>query len=132
MKTIEILNNAKKNGIISEREILLLKRRKNNGEEFDESIFWDGEIMTDENQAKKGYNFLINQWKTSRGLERKNNPFGYREQDAINSFVGFRFVGFHDLSKYDQNAFYVPIYECIGNNASFQYYYYNGVVNIIG
>lgn len=38
-KTVAILKEVKRKKVITERQIQLLTRRKNNGEKFDESMF---------------------------------------------------------------------------------------------
>ena len=75
-------------GYLTEREILLLKARLNRGEDVDLSAIYssDGFAITEE-QTKKGYDWLMNQWKTPRGVERKNNPFGFREEDILDNFI---------------------------------------------
>jgi hypothetical protein len=130
MKTEKLIQEIAKNGVITEKEILLLKHRKNNGEKFDESFSWDGEILLTAEQNKKGIEFLLNLWKTPIGVERKNNPFGYCEQKVLETFENFRFIGFYDAGNYSR-SFYVPLYECNGEEGSFEYYYSGGEVNIV-
>ena len=131
MKTEDLIKAISENGVIAEKEILLLNRRKNNGEKFDESFSWDSEILLTEDQNKKGIEFLLNLWKTPKGVERKNNPFGYREQKVLETFENFRFIGFYDAGNY-HHSLYIPLYECNGKEESFEYYYSNGKVHIIG
>tara|TARA_R110002110_G_scaffold62000_3_gene173516 strand:- start:221 stop:1066 length:846 start_codon:yes stop_codon:yes gene_type:complete len=72
---------------------------------------------------------MLSLWKTPTGKERKNNPFGLREQDALENFEYFTLDGFKNIGRsYD---FYVPIYGVTGTDSYFQYYY-DGEVNIIG
>lgn len=130
MKTSQIIEKALKTGIIPESEILLLKRRKNNGEKFDESFSWDNEIKCDEDQNKKGISFLKNEWKTQNGKERKNSPFGYREKDVLENFTHFEFLGFYDNGNWS-HSYYIPVYRCCSSTGSFEYYY-DGKVQIIG
>lgn len=90
----------------------------------------DNPLSISEEQTQKGLESLIDQWKSKTGKERKNNPFGYREQDALTTFERFELAGFYDIGN-SYHSFYVPIYNCIGKDSSFQYYY-NGEVQIIG
>lgn len=129
--TETILKSVRKSGIISENEMNLLKLRKNKGEKFDESIFWDGDITITPDQFRKGISYLRNLWKTPTGKERAGNPFGYREQLALEQAKSIRLVGFHDAGNW-LNSFYVPLYEVQGTTADFQYYVSGGKVNIIG
>lgn len=131
MKTAELLQQIETANQITEAQILLLKNRMNKGESIDVSFIWDGEIMLTPEQNKKGIDFLRNLWKTPKGVERKNSPFGYREEQVLETFTHFELRGFHDVSRYGQNPFYLPLYVCCGESGSFEYYY-NGTCNIIG
>ena len=131
MKTTEILSEIEKTGKATEQQILLLKRRMNDGEKIDVSYIWDNCPELTPEQNDKGIKFLLNLWKTPAGKERKNSPFGYREEDVLESFTHFELAGFYDCSKYGQNPFYLPLYNCCGTNGVFQYYY-NGKLNIVG
>lgn len=130
MKTTDLIKNIEEKGIITEREILLLKRRANNGD-IDAANFYPGSekvIEVTDEQSEKGFKWLYNLYKTPAGKERKNNPFGYREMDILDNYNGerFTFVGFYD----DLNRFrscYIPIYELNGME-----YYYNGEIHIVG
>lgn len=130
MKTEQLLEQIEKTQEITEQQVKLLQQRLNNGEAIDLSLIWDGEIKLTPEQNKKGIEFLLNQWKTPRGIERKNNPFGYREEHVLETFTHFELRGFHDVSRYGQRAYYLPLYVCCGDGA-FEYYY-NGTVNIVG
>lgn len=130
MKTTDLIKSIEGKGIITEREILLLKRRANNGDR-DAANFYPGSekvIEVTDEQSEKGFKWLYNLYKTPAGKERKNNPFGYREMDILDNYNGerFTFVGFYD----DLNRFrscYIPIYELNGME-----YYYNGEIHIVG
>ena len=84
-------------------------------------------------QAQKGYDWLMNLYKTPHGLQRKNNPFVYREEEALDSGIkGFTYDGNFNAG----NAYmdwYTPMYTFIGNNGTcFQYYVAGGKIMIIG
>lgn len=130
MRTIDLIKNIEEKGIITEREILLLKRRANNGDS-DAANFYPGSdriIEVTDEQSEKGFKWLYNLYKTPKGKERKNNPFGYREMDILDNYNGerFTFVGFYDAGN-RFNSYYIPIYELNGME-----YYYNGELNIVG
>ena len=131
MKTEKIIEKVLACGVILESEISILKRRKNAGQKFDESFFWDNEIKLSPKQDKKGIDFLMNKWKTPAGRERKNNPFGYREQKILENFTHFEFIGFYDNGRYGFPS-YIPLYRCCSNDNFFEYYCCNGDVEIIG
>ena len=133
--TKQVLADIKRSGVIEEREMNLLKNRLNNkGEGY--KLINDFDFAGEETQikgtyAKKGLKWLNNLYKSPTGKERKNNPFGYREQLTLETFDGFYFDGFFDAGNMF-NSFYVPIYTVAGDNNSFQYYMAGGKIEIIG
>ena len=130
MKSNDLVLNASKLGFITEKEINLLKKRINSGEEIDMTPVYNSEIILDNSQSAKPLSFLINLWKTKKGNERKSNPFGYREKSVLENFSKFIFKGFYNVGIY--NNFYVPIYQCCSEKGSFEYYYWRGEINITG
>lgn len=125
-----LVKNVTDNGIITEQELKLLLKRLNNGEKIDVSLIWDNHLKLTDEQNKKGFVSLWNHYKTPSGAERKNNPFGYREQEILEDFTDFELIGFYEAGNYGRN-YYLPLYSCNGANNSFEYYY-NGKVNIVG
>ena len=73
---------------------------------------------------------MLNQWKTPKGAIRKNNPFGTREMEALNSLKYIEFVGFHNSNWFSR--FYVPVYSVVGTKGYFDYYVSGGKINIVG
>lgn len=131
MKTNEIIAKIASSHIITEREISLLKRRANNGEDINGiyDIMDNADIEVTDEQSAKGFAWLWNLYKTPLRKERKHNPFGYREMDILENYKGERFTfrGFYDTgNRRFQNL--LPIYEIGG----MEYYVYNGEINIIG
>ena len=135
---VKVLDEIKENGVITENQINLIKRRLNSGKddsELDDLLEYinDNSPKLSNEQNKKGYEFLMNLWKSPTGKERKNSPFGYREESVLENFEYFELAGF--LSFYGLGS--IPIYNVIGKSSntsfsgSFQYYY-DGKVNIIG
>lgn len=127
----KIISEIVISGIATEQQINLICRRLNAGEKIDLSEIWDHPANLTPEQNKKGIQFLKNLWKTPTGAERKNNPFGYREEKILDNFTGFELAGVYDAGNY-HSSFYVPLYNCCGDNNAFQYYYSNGKVNIVG
>lgn len=126
--TQEIMREIENRGMITEREILLLKKRANAGDK-DAADFWpENEIECTPEQSAKGFAWLKNLYKSPRGVERKNNPFGYREMNIIDNYAGenFTFKGFYDAGRYGFHN-YVPVYEVGGME-----YYNCGGIQIIG
>lgn len=73
-------------------------------------------------QAEKGLTWLKDKWKTPRGVERKNNPFGRREEYVLENFSHFSLVDFYDAGR-NGWAFYLPVYRVHAKDgASFDYY----------
>ena len=99
-KTDVILKDVKKYHKISEAEINLLTRRKNNKEKFDDSVFWDEEVYVSKDQFKKALKWLMNKYKTPTGKERANNPFGYREQLALETAEAMTIHGWYDAGHF--------------------------------
>jgi hypothetical protein len=128
--------NIMETNTITEKEINLIKLRLNN-DKVDEATqevidyIWDNSPQLTPDQNKKGIDYLRNLWKSPTGKERTNNPFGYREQDALETFEYFELRGFYDAGN-RYRKFYVPLYTCVGADSNFEYAFYNGEVNILG
>lgn len=128
-------------GKIEEREIISMRSFMHKSKENARFIFdamndyrdtnQDQNLSLSPDQNQKGYDFLMNCWKTPRGIERKNNPFGYREQAILENFSHFELKGFYNAGNAYRN-FYLPLYECISKDGNSFEYYYNGEVNIVG
>ena len=123
-----------KKGYLTEREILLIKRRLNHNKATTgevNTIFDKGGIRITTTQELKGLNWLNDQWKTPTGVERKNNPLGYREQEALKTFQRFELTDFYDAGNSYFHS-YQPVYSVIGKQNSFDYYVAGGEMHIIG
>lgn len=128
--TIKVIEQIEQRGYITEREVLLLKNRFGRGvkEANIEDI-----IRISEEQKLKGLKWLRNIYKTPKGKERKNNPFGYREQrilDAPDHEIKCYIIGFYNIGGYID--FYVPIYRYEHDEYHFDYYVACGECIIIG
>jgi hypothetical protein len=92
---------------------------------------YEGTKLTDE-QSQKGYDWLKNLWKSPTGKERKNNPFGYREQAALENFDRCELSGYYDADN-GYRSFYIPIYDVYSKDGyGFNYYVSGGEISIIG
>lgn len=142
-KDLKFLQEIKDKGIITEQEINLICRRLNNkGKYTIEHITFlfdlpnDSRLKITQEQTEKGLNWLKDKWKTPKGIERKNNPFGYREEEAIKTFKEFKLIDFHNNINSVQASYnisnYVPIYAVMGKTSSFQYYLEAGKPIITG
>jgi len=121
--------------VLTEREVNLLMRRINAGKIKPSDLskikrIYDGEgIPLTPEQSEKGRRYLYNLWKTPRGKERKNNPFGYREEDIIDNL---REIRLRDVYS-ERGNFYVPLYEAISKQGnSMEYYVSGGKISIVG
>lgn len=126
--------------IITEKEIHLIGRRLNAKRDLKEmaelyQLAEEGqeEVRVTPEQAQKGFDWLFNLYKTPRGIERKNNPFGLREMNMLDTGLGyFTYDGHFDAG----NAYvswYSPIYSFVDKEGfSFQYYVSGGEIKIIG
>lgn len=131
MKT-NLYQEIARRGVITEREIITMKSRLNRGKSEVLDIFNNGYLNITPEQSEKGLKWLLNQWKTPRGKERKNNPFGDREQEIIEDFERFELVDLIDNGNAYFPAF-LPVYRVIdriGNH--FDYFVSLGLCNIIG
>ena len=110
MKTSELVKKVVNIGFITEREILLLKRRINHGEDVDLSVFEDKDIFVTDEQAVKGLNYLRKHLLTTRNVPRVSCPWSLADLQAIgyqgdnkpllylNVHKLFKFEGFEDVS----------------------------------
>lgn len=120
LKTKLVLENAKKIGFISEKDIQLLKNRKNHGENISNDVFYENNILVQGTQADKGLAWLRNLCKTPIGRERKNNPFTESQEKILfgeNPYFYFR--GFEDMGRYTSH--YQQIYQLITDEGNFTY-----------
>lgn len=116
-------------GVISEKDLNLLKSRLNRGlckYEDIEPLFLDYVTLSDD-QTAKGVNWLRDLYKSPSGKVRKNNPFGAREIDVLEGeSVKIDLCGFYDAGRYGCHN-YIPNYCVYGENGSFEYVpYCNG------
>ena len=128
--------NMMETNTITEKEINLIKLRMNNDKVDDftqEAIdfIWDNSPQLTSDQNKKGIDYLRNLWKSPTGKERVNSPFGYREENVLETFEYFELRGFYDAGN-QFRKFYVPLYTCVGTDSSFEYAFYGGKANILG
>ena len=119
---------------ITEQEINLIKRRLNNNKLSITKLYGRAWKITKE-QTIKGLNYLQNQWKTPKRLERKTNPFGYRETKVIENFKSFELTGFFDRANQLQSElgikFFVPVYKVIDKKGNYFEYYLTAINKII-
>lgn len=122
----QIANLVARRGFILESEISCIKSRANRGnfEDYEKLFAESYGVQISPEQTAKGLSFLLNLWKTPRGKERKNNPFGYREQAILDDFKEFQFVDIYNASR-GYCPFYLPVYRVIANDGSAFEYYYN-------
>ena len=124
----EIIDNAYKAGVISEKDILLLKRRLNNKSFGD--VRMPNEIKVSDEQKEKGLKWLRNLYVSPTGKIRKNNPFGWREMDVLecsNDKLEAYFIGFYN-NGYNH---YENVYKYTNGEKSFTYYVNGKGIEII-
>lgn len=117
----EIIDNAYKAGFISEKDILLLKRRLNN-KSFG-NIRMMNEIKVSEEQKEKGLKWLRNLYISPTGKIRKNTPLGWREIPILecpNDKLEAYLVGFFNIGNFYKLS--VPLYKYTDGENSFVYY----------
>ena len=130
-KLIQDEDSWKAKETLTEQEVNLIKRRLNAGK-LDASEMWkdDGWKLTPEQNAK-GKEWLFKLYKTPRGVERENMPYGYRETAILDSLEEIRLKEFYDAGN-AYVSFYVPEYVAYGAEGSFEYYVSGGEIHIIG
>lgn len=127
-----IYNEVAAAGVITERQILTFKSRLNRGESEVLNIFDNGYLNITPEQTNKGLRWLLDQWKTPNGKERKNNPFGERETTILGNFSHFQLIDFIDCGNAYFFAF-LPVYRVVSlSGAFFDYFVSMGVCNING
>lgn len=124
-KVVKGLPEFAYNDTLTETEINLLKNRLSHEKFTYQDIPFpdDGYKITPE-QTRKGLDWLNNLRKTPNNEERKNNPFGGREERILDDFKEFRLVSFYNISNaYGGFKFYIPEYAVISHsNGSFEYH----------
>lgn len=108
----QIFAEIAKNGEITERQILLLKNRSTRMQKdvMNYDLLDANDIKVTEEQGEKGLN-----WLKKLQRKRKNNPFGYRENEIINNATAkdFTFRGFYDAGN-GWRSYFAPIFELNG------------------
>lgn len=133
---LQLLKDINARKIITEAELRLVFSRLNHGVYTADQVnkmltSFDGLKLTSE-QNKKGYEYLMDQWKTPKGVERKNSPFGYREEDVLKDFKEIRLVEAFDAGNI-YRSYHIPIYNVYAKDGSLFMYHMRGrAVNIIG
>jgi len=119
---------------LTEQEINLLTRRKNSGEDvhlgtLQTWVEMEGGIPLTKEQNQKVSKWLMSQWQTPTGRERKNNPFFGREIRVLNNIEGIRLKDFY----MGRGRRYYPHYIVLAKDGrSFEYAVYGGEIHIIG
>jgi hypothetical protein len=134
-----MFKDVQERGYMNERELLLFKRRLNDGKTQPQNLNYfksfretEGLALSPE-QNKKGLDYLRDQWRTPSGIERKNNPFGARETEVLENAKEIRLLDFNNKSTTPNFNNYVPIYQVVAKDGStFDYYVQGGRINIVG
>lgn len=114
---------------LSEREVRLLMKRINDGriKPGDDGLSFPYKLT--DSQVEKGRKWLMNLWKSPRGVERKNNPYGYREQEILDNFKTIEFVDVYS----ERGNYYYPYYRVYSTKGNYmEYYVSGGEVHILG
>lgn len=104
---------------------------KENIQEYFTDYEFEGFKLSDE-QVLKGFDWLKNLWVTPAGKERKNNPFGYREQEALKNFDRIELKGYYDAGNY-YRSYFIPMYDVYTKDGyGFEYFVNGGQIHITG
>lgn len=131
MKTTNntIFEQIKTRGYMTEKEMLLLKKRSNAAQHdlFNYDAF-DEYVSLSEDWANKGIKWLKSLLKKN-GEPKSGQNLGYREIEIIKTATpsDFTFACFYDAgNRFYHN--YLPVY----NVAGMEYYVYGGTIQVIG
>lgn len=136
LKNDDWINSEK----LNENEVNLIKRRLNDKKlkpsEIERINNGQGYALTQE-QHDKAKNWLKSLYLTPKGKEKEDSPMGWREQQITEHMKEIRVKDFYDDANYYQAQAgiknYVPLYEVISEDGdTFEYYYNNGKINIVG
>lgn len=127
---------------LSEKELNALKNWINNKatraernevlENIYETSSTMGAIALTSDQVAKGKKYVYNLGFTPKGAERKNSPYGMREEYIVKNLKDIGLLGFYDAGNMFMK-FYVPLYQAEGKDgSSMDYYVSGGKINIIG
>lgn len=111
MDTTKIYDEIAERGIITEREVNLIKKRLNDPRTggIKRRIFANGTLKLTPEQTEKGIKWLLNKYKTPRGVVRKNNPFNKKQAAILENFKEFELVNFYDMGTMFV-AWWLPVY----------------------
>jgi hypothetical protein len=127
------LEDIKKKGTITEKELLLVKRRLNDGTYTWEDVDNLTDLKLSSDQQMKGYKFLYNKGYGKTGKERSTSPYGYREEEALKDFKEIKLNSFTNIAIYSGVKNYVPVYDVYSKEGfGFQYYVQGGEPQIVG
>lgn len=139
-KTYQALIEAMKAGKFEDqKQVNYLFKMLNNGTEeqkeeiksFFRSPDFDGFELAPEH-SETGRKWLVDLWKTPTGAERKNNPFGHREQYALEYFDRCTLKGYYDAGNYHR-SYYIPLWDVYATDCyGFEYYVNGGQIHITG
>ena len=137
-KVAQVIIEELDQGFISKKSIMVLQKNHNG---TSKSLANDLDVIMDriydqrpkltEDQVKQGLDWLNNQRKTPTGAERKNNPFGYMEEEALDTFEFFEFSGFYNNGN-AYHDYFLPLYVACGRDHCFEYYVGGGEIHIVG
>lgn len=118
--------------MLSEQEVNLMMRRIN-AKKIEPSKIRNiengqGYELTEE-QNRKGFAWLNDKYKSPSGKERKNSPYGYREQAILEKPDRITLIDVYS----ERGNWYQPVYRVYGDDGnSFDYYVRDGQPYIIG
>ena len=110
MDTTKIYDEIAERGIITEREVNLVKRRMNNYGDvlIKRKVFANGPLKLTPEQNKKGIDWLLNLYKTPTGRIRKNNPFNKKQAAILENFKEHKLISYRDMGTFFMNWY--PVY----------------------
>jgi hypothetical protein len=90
-------------------------------------------IKLSKEQVTKGFKWLKNLGFTPTGKERRNSPYGYREEYIVTNPKTILLAGFYDNAGFLQKRYLIPLYEAVGKDGtSMEYYGAGNSISIVG
>lgn len=133
----QVKERIQNDNIISEKDLSWVCRTLNNSNKTTQDIIFDffyehGKVNLEQEQIQKGFDWLWDKYQTPTGQERKNNPFGLREERALKNFSHIELADFANAGNYHV-SYYVPVYDVYAKDGyGFQYRLNQGQPYIIG
>jgi len=121
----------------SEKELNALKNHLNkldlkDANKLNDFVYAKDGTKLDKTLVQKGFKYLYSLGFTPKGVEKRNNPYGYREKYIVKNPKTIELLSYHNDTRGRFNNFQ-PYYRAIGKDGtSMDYFVSGGKINIWG